>query len=102
MVYLQKVVLILVLVQPYILMKIILRNNCFDVKLSNEMCFIVILYSNYKNLRSYSKSKLELESNLSEILLVICKFILDLYLQLILTKLKLEYMKFGFTLKKES
>jgi len=45
--------------------------------------------------RPYSKSKLELESNLSEIFSVNCKFI-GCSTQLKLTKLKLEYLKFGF------
>jgi len=46
-------------------------------------------------LQPYFKSKLELKSNLSEILPVNCKFIRCLP-QLYLTKLKLEYLKFGF------
>jgi len=53
-------------------------------------------------LQPYSKSKLELESNLSEILPVNLFANLSVVLsQLNLTKLKLEYLKFGFSTKKK-
>jgi len=48
----------------------------------------------------YSKSNVELESNLSEILPTNCKFICVLP-QLILKKIKLEYLEFGFECKKK-
>jgi len=48
-------------------------------------------------LQPYSQGKLELESNLGEILPVNCKFIrCSTVPQLNLKKLKLEYLKFGF------
>jgi len=47
------------------------------------------------NLRSYSKSKLELKSNLSEILPVNCKFICDSN-PLLSDKTQFEHLKFGF------
>jgi len=49
----------------------------------------------------YSKSKLELEFNSREMLPVNCKFICDSILIFNLTKLKLEYLKFGFKCKKK-
>jgi len=61
-----------------------------------------VLRPNFKSkvLRSYSKSKLELESNLAKLcqLIAILPIVL---LQLNLTKLKLDYLKFGFQCKKE-
>jgi len=52
-------------------------------------------------IQPYSKSKLELQSNLSEILPVNCEFVRDSVRNLC-DKLKLKCLKFGFKCKKES